>query len=56
MASDMTSGKGGRRSGADRRSEFISAYLECIYIGSERRSENQRRSGFDRRNEIRLKE
>ncbi len=56
MASDMASGKGGRRSGSDRRSEFISAYIEFIYKGPERRSENERRCEFDRRKEIRLKE
>ena len=53
MASDMMTGKGGRRSGVDRRSEFITPYVSFTYKGSERRSGDERRSGFDRRQEMR---
>jgi hypothetical protein len=49
MPSDTMSGKGGRRSGADRRSKFITPYLEFTYSGPERRSDTERRSGEDRR-------
>jgi len=47
---------GGRRSGADRRLKFITPYMDFTYSGTERRSENERRSGFDRRQEVRLEE
>ena len=49
MPSDMMTGKGGRRSGVDRRSEFITPYVDLTYSGPERRSGNERRSGKDRR-------
>ena len=53
MASDMMIGKGGRRSGVDRRSEFITPYVRFTYKGSERRSGDERRCGFDRRQAMR---
>ena len=44
MASEIMSRKGGRRLEADRRSKFITPYS-----GPERRSDNERRGGIDRR-------
>jgi hypothetical protein len=49
MPSDTMSGKGGRRSGADRRSKFITPYVDYTYSGTERRSGVERRSGEERR-------
>lgn len=44
MASDMMSGREGRRLGDDRRSKF-----KTPYNGPERRSDGERRGGIDRR-------
>jgi hypothetical protein len=52
MPADTVSGKGGRRSGADRRSRFITPYVDYTYGGTERRSDTDRRSGTDRRSLI----
>jgi len=49
MASDLLSGKGGRRLGADRRSKFITPDVDYSDGGIERRSGDERRSGIDRR-------
>jgi hypothetical protein len=35
MASDMMTGKGGRRSGIDRRSKFFTPYMEFTYRPNE---------------------
>jgi hypothetical protein len=56
MASDMMPGKGGCRSGADRRSKFITPDVDYTYSGLEKRSDTERRSGADWRQDVRYKD
>ena len=47
--SEKPSQKGGRRSGADRRTKFITPYMDFVYNGDEKRSDDDRRKSNDRR-------
>ena len=49
MSSDMMTGRDGRRSGADRRSQSITPYVDFTYSGPDRRLGTERRNGNDRR-------
>ena len=46
----------GRRSGADRRQNFITPYMKFVYNGDEKRTDEERRKGEERRKESQKKE
>ena len=46
----------GRRSGAERRMKYIAPYMDFVYNGEEKRSDEERRKKEDRRNKPRDKE
>ena len=55
-SSPKPSGSSKRRSGADRRQEFITPYMKFVYNGDEKRSDDERRKHEERRKKSRDKE
>ncbi len=56
MDSKITPKDKGRRSGAERRTKIITPYVEYIYSGNEKRSEEERRNENNQRSTTRDKE